>query len=85
MYYLGWLVLILVGVGLGIWAFVWALGSGQFSEQDRARFLPLRGEGAWTEGKAVSKRSLEPYFFVLVAGLVALSMVAVIWISLHTI
>lgn len=81
MYYLGWLLLILLGVGLGIWAFVWALSSGQFAEQERARFLPLRDE--CENKKAISKRSWEPYFLLFGVGLVALSMAVATWISLR--
>jgi cbb3-type cytochrome oxidase maturation protein len=41
MYFAGWIFL----VGLGLWAsiglFIWAFRSGQFSDQGRARYLPL--------------------------------------------
>jgi cbb3-type cytochrome oxidase maturation protein len=32
---------IVVGLALGLGAFAWALKSGQFKDQERARFLPL--------------------------------------------
>jgi cbb3-type cytochrome oxidase maturation protein len=32
---------IVVGLALGLGAFAWALKSGQFKDQKRARFLPL--------------------------------------------
>ena len=32
---------IVVGLALGLAAFAWALKSGQFKDQERARFLPL--------------------------------------------
>lgn len=32
---------IVVGLALGLGAFTWALKSGQFKDQERARFLPL--------------------------------------------
>jgi cbb3-type cytochrome oxidase maturation protein len=44
MFYLGWLMLIAVGVGVSLGVFVWALKTGQFSDQQRARFLPLKNE-----------------------------------------
>lgn len=41
MYYPFFLAYILSGLFIGITAFVWALRTGQFSDQQRARFLAL--------------------------------------------
>ncbi|OGQ91616.1 MAG: hypothetical protein A2464_10650 [Deltaproteobacteria bacterium RIFOXYC2_FULL_48_10] len=41
MYYPYFLAYILTGVLIGIAVFVWALKNGQFSDQQRARFLAL--------------------------------------------
>ncbi len=41
MYYAGWLFLVVISLAVSIVAFLWGLRSGQFSDQDRARFLPL--------------------------------------------
>ena len=41
MYYPYFLAYMLVGFGISLLVFVWALGSGQFKDQERARFLPL--------------------------------------------
>ena len=43
-YYLPWILLLAAGLGAGFTGFLWALAHGQFSDQDRARYLPLRGE-----------------------------------------
>ncbi len=43
-YYLPWILLLAAGLGLSFAGFFWALRNGQFSDQDRARYLPLRGE-----------------------------------------
>ncbi len=40
-YFAGWLYLIVISLGVSIVAFLWAYRSGQFSDQDRARYLPL--------------------------------------------
>lgn len=40
-YYAGWLFLVVISLGVSIAAFIWGLRSGQFSDQDRARYLPL--------------------------------------------
>jgi cbb3-type cytochrome oxidase maturation protein len=45
LYYPYFLSYMLVGFGISLLVFFWALGSGQFKDQERARFLPLeRGE-----------------------------------------
>ena len=41
MYYAGWLSLVAISLAVSIVAFLWGLKSGQFSDQDRARYLPL--------------------------------------------
>jgi nitrogen fixation-related uncharacterized protein len=43
-FYAAWLTLIAAGVGASIAALVWALKTGQFSDQGRARYLPLTDE-----------------------------------------
>jgi cbb3-type cytochrome oxidase maturation protein len=43
-YYAGWLFLVVISVAASLAAFVWGLRSGQFSDQDRARYLPLGKE-----------------------------------------
>ena len=36
-----WISLVVISLGISLAAFFWALWSGQFSEQGRARYLPL--------------------------------------------
>jgi cbb3-type cytochrome oxidase maturation protein len=43
-YYVPWILLLAAGLGASVAGFFWALANGQFSDQDRARYLPLRGE-----------------------------------------
>ncbi len=45
MYYPFFLTYILTGVVIGGGVFLWALKNGQFSDQQRARFLPLEDVG----------------------------------------
>ena len=40
-YYAGWLFLVGTSLTVSLVAFIWALRAGQFSDQDRARYLPL--------------------------------------------
>ncbi len=82
MYYAGWMLLILMGIGLGTWAFVWALRSGQFQEQERARFLPLRDEMLCSQSRSSHKARWAVGFLGLVGGLVLLSMAAALWLTM---
>ena len=45
-YYLLWAALIAASLSVSLGGFLWAHRHGQFKDQDRARFLPLRGEAA---------------------------------------
>ena len=46
LYYLFWAMLIGASLWISLGGFLWAHRSGQFRDQERARFLPLRGEKA---------------------------------------
>ena len=41
-YYIPWILLMIISVTASLALLVWASKSGQFSEQERARYLPLR-------------------------------------------
>lgn len=43
MYFPYFIAYVLIGLAIGLTAFFWALRNGQFHDQQRARFLPLRG------------------------------------------
>jgi cbb3-type cytochrome oxidase maturation protein len=43
-YYLPWIMLLVVSLWVSLAAFFWAFRHGQFTDQERARYLPLRGE-----------------------------------------
>jgi cbb3-type cytochrome oxidase maturation protein len=40
-YYAGWLFLVVISLCISLAAFMWGLRSGQFSDQERARYLAL--------------------------------------------
>ncbi len=42
MYFSAWMILIAFSLWVSLAAFWWGLQSGQFSDQDRARYLPLQ-------------------------------------------
>jgi nitrogen fixation-related uncharacterized protein len=77
MYFLGWIVLIMLGLGAALWSFLWALESGQMAEQERARFLPLIADGEKKGHTAPrGKASIAPYFLLLVGILLLGAIVA---------
>jgi cbb3-type cytochrome oxidase maturation protein len=43
-YYLPWIMLVVISLWVSLAAFFWAFRHGQLTDQERARYLPLRGE-----------------------------------------
>ena len=80
-YYLPWLILIVISVATALGAFLWALGSEQFSDQERARFLPLRDLREVQE-KAPGKPGRLILTFASVFGVVLIMMAAAVYIAL---
>ena len=81
MFYIGWIVLTATGIFTSIWVFVWALRTGQFSEQGRARYLPLNGETLEDRGVDPSKLSIEVYVLLGVFGIGIVAMASTIVFS----
>jgi cbb3-type cytochrome oxidase maturation protein len=75
MLYSAWLVLVALSLGVSLAAFIWGLRNGQFTDQDRARYLPLR-EGIAAGTLTRPKRRLLEVHVLLFAG--ALSIAALI-------
>ena len=74
MFYLGWIVLTGTGVLASIGIFLWALRSGQFADQGRARYLPL-GETDLLSSATPSRRfsgAIVGLLMVIMIGLVAM-------------
>lgn len=73
MYYPYFIAYITIGLGLSLLVFFWALKNGQFRDQQRARFLPLRDESGTVPVKTSRIHRLEIYalFFLAAAGLAA--------------
>jgi cbb3-type cytochrome oxidase maturation protein len=77
-YYLPWVLLIVASVWVSLAGFLWAFKSGQFSDQDRARYLPLRGEVLPSPVKDPAKISREVYVLIVLAGAVVLLLATVL-------
>lgn len=74
MFYLAWIVLTATGIGVSIVVFIWAIKSGQFADQGRARYLPLSVGSPDPPADKPSRLSAEVYvlIFILAMGFVAL-------------
>lgn len=86
MYAYGWLALVMVSLWISLVAFVWGLKSGQFSEQSRVRYFPLRDQTTAAPVCDPAKLTAEVYVLlaiVICALLIMLTPVALtIW---HTV
>ena len=73
MYFPYFIAYIVIGFGISLLVFFWAVKSGQFQDQQRARFLPLRDEPDVGPVKISRFSRWEIYglFFLAAAGLAA--------------
>lgn len=67
-YYLAWLILMIVGLTVSVFLFIWALETGQFSDQVRARYLPLVGESLAAEDVGRSGKGVYSLLMVLLGA-----------------
>ena len=84
-YYVGWLYLVVVSLLVSLAAFIWGLRSGQFSDQDRARYLPL-GEDLLTRPVLVAGRRKQKAHTAALLVIVALGLIAfgvALFLSIH--
>lgn len=75
MYFPYFIAYILIGLTISLALFYWALRNGQFQDQQRARFLPLRDEIGTAPPMSITRtRRWEVYgLFILAAGGLAVS------------
>jgi len=80
-YVLGWLGLVSISLGLSLVAFIWAVRNGQFGEQQRLRYLPMRGEAAGIALAAPGKKPLEVWVLIGIGLMVVAIFVTAVVIS----
>ena len=73
-YSFSWLTLVIVSLAVSIIAFIWGVGNGQFSEQARARYLPLRDQLSpmVLDNPAKPSRGIYVLLGIIVCGLLTL-------------
>ena len=83
MYLYGWIILVGISLWVSLVAFIWALRSGQFSDQARARYLPLRDEFPPTSAENPSKLTGEVYALLIIGGIGLLGLLAPVLLSFY--
>lgn len=78
MYYPFFIVYLVVGFAITLWAFWWALRNGQFRDQQRARFLPLDEEGEQPAVTITRLNRCQAYLLLVLAGSGMLALAAAV-------
>ena len=83
MFFSVWIVLIAVSLWVSLIAFIWALQSGQFADQNRARYLPLMDEAEKPAIDDPAKLTVEVYVLLGLATAGLLGIFTSIFFSLY--
>jgi cbb3-type cytochrome oxidase maturation protein len=82
MFFLSWVLLIAAGLLISLGAFFWAFRNGQFSDQERARYLPLVDGSPLPAVENPARVTKEVYALLLVIGLGLAAMIGTIALTL---
>ncbi len=82
-YFFWWIVLIAIALWSSFAAFFWALRSGQFSDQERARYIPLRDQRPGGTPGPPSRPGLEIYVLLLLGCLFIGAMAVMLAVALR--
>ena len=77
-----WIILVAFSLWFTLMAFFWGLHSVQFSNQERARFLPLRDDQPQPAVSNPAKLTVEVYVLMSVGLMVLLGLAAALFFSL---
>lgn len=80
--YWSWILLVASTIWVCLLAFVWALQDGQFSDQNRARYLPLADDYRKGAVEVVPWKGWERYFYIFMAGVLLVSFGAAVYLGL---
>ena len=83
MFYVAWLTLIAVGVGISIIVFIWGVKTGQFSDQARARYLPLMDDAAADSAVRQQRLPSEVYVLMVIIALGMISIASTITLTIY--
>jgi len=77
-----WITLVAISLGISLFAFLWAMRTGQFSDQARARFLPLNDSLRAQGPEKPTGLPAEIYALLGIAGIALAGIFLVIILSL---
>lgn len=66
----GWITLVILSLGISLLAFLWGLHTGQFSDQARARYLPLAKDETLPPPGNPGRVTVELYVLLIIVGIV---------------
>ena len=78
LYYLFWALLVGASLWVSLGGFLWAYRRGQFRDQERARYLPLRGEAGPTASGGEKRAGREMSVMVGILGFGVLGLLALL-------
>lgn len=81
MYGSSWLALVIASLWISLIGFVWGLSSGQFSEQARARYFPLRDQNSPAPAGNPARLTAEVY---VLAAIIACGLFVMLALALLT-
>jgi cbb3-type cytochrome oxidase maturation protein len=82
--YLAFILLVASTIWIGLLAFFWALDNGQFSDQNRARYLPLTDEIQEGPAELPVWRGRERYLFLCMGALLVVVCGAAVILSVSS-
>lgn len=82
MYFSAWVILIAFSLWASLVAFLWGLRSGQFSDQDRARYLPLRDILPQPIIKDPARLTMEVYVLIFIGLLMFVGLAGTFYLAL---
>jgi cbb3-type cytochrome oxidase maturation protein len=83
MVFFSWIALVAISLGISLFAFLWAMRTGQFSDQGRARYLPLADSPRSSLPKNPARLPAEVYVLLGIAGVALTGILFSIILSLH--
>ena len=83
MYFSAWVILIAFSLWASLVAFLWGLQSGQFSDQDRARYLPLRDILPQPMVKDPARLTMEVYVLMFIGILMVVGLAGSFYLALR--
>ena len=83
MVFFSWIALVTLSLGISLLAFLWAMRTGQFSDQGRARYLPLADPPRSPVPKNPARIPAEVYVLLGIIGVALAGILFPLILSLH--